>query len=81
MIKFDLRFLFVLTTVVCVMFAAALPEYQSLRLAASVMIVANVLSAIVAILITFGFGVPRDGGYRYDDQDEEPTLEPTDVKD
>ena len=71
MFQFNLRSLMVLTTIFCILLAAALPQNQPLRVAASVIIGANILSAIAAILVTHVFGLPRDGGYRHRDSDDE----------
>ncbi|MDA8564209.1 hypothetical protein N9L06_07150 [Mariniblastus sp.] len=71
MIQFSIRSLMVVTTILCLFLAMSLPQNQTLRLVATVIVATNVLGAIAAFFVTHVFGVPRDGGYRNQDSPEE----------
>jgi hypothetical protein len=75
--QFRLSSLLWIVTLVCAACALVVESNSFIQTIAGSVIAANILGAIVALIVTHGFGLPRDGSFRHEVED--PTIENADT--
>ena len=69
--QFSLRTVLIFVTLLCVLLALTPSTSEFVKLVAGYIVAANVLGLAVGWLVTYVFKMPRDGGYRHNDQSSE----------